>query len=491
MEKEIYRQIQILDIIASENRWFTTEELAQQLHCSEKTIRKDVRMLTSTIPDEWNIKSVKGRGIFLQKLDNVSTSMLHSLFIETTLSFKIFNKLFNEQLQTLSELADKLYIHPSSLYKVLIRVEEELAKFQLDIQKRPLRIHGWEMQIRLFYYNFFFNIYGMKDWPFYHCDFDDLLIYTKEIHDSSEAPLSPESKQKYTFLLAITIKRIQQGHIVEIDEHLLLTVKKNYMFQVVSQMCSKIQQDYNITIPTSEQVFLTLALTKCHFLCPDRENVKERKIKSYYEKKLSIHCYLHSFIELLEAELGETLQDDAELLFAFINYFEKIELIMKMPCNLVFQFHQKTDLYIQNTYPDTYTSIQKVLKKLEKKYSMYSLSGETIETLTIQIQASLLRKRRLVKRIFVVTGEGNDWRQYLAAQIEQKFPQRVIIVRPPLGEVSDLTIQDYSIDFVVTDIPIEAHNVPVLHISTIPTQRDWETLYKYIIGKSALTTKKL
>ncbi|HDR8072435.1 TPA: helix-turn-helix domain-containing protein [Bacillus cereus] len=485
MEKEIYRQIQILDIIASENRWFTTEELAQQLHCSEKTVRKDVRTIISTIPDEWNIKSVKGRGIFLHKLDNVSTSMLHSLFIEATLSFQIFEKIFYGQTQTLAELADTLYIHPSSLYKILVRVEEELAKSQLEIKKRPLGIKGCEVQIRLFYFNFFFKLYGMKEWPFYHCDIADLLIYTDKINDSCEAHLSPESTQKYIFLLAITLKRIQQGHSIQIDKQLLLTVKKNHMFQIVSQMCNQIQEDFNIVIPISERVFLTLALMKCHFLCPDRENVKERKLKCFYEKKSSIHHYLHNFIELLEAELGETLQDDEELLFAFITYFEKIELLMQMPCNLIFQFHPKTDMYIQNTYPDTYTSVKKVLKKLEKNYNLYSLSGETIETLTIQVQASLLRKSRTVKRIFVFTEEGNDWRQYLAAKIEQTFPQRLIVVRPPMGEISDRTIQDYSIDFVVTDIPLEIHTVPLLLISTIPTQRDWDTLYKYIIGKQA------
>ncbi|EJR89810.1 BglG family transcription antiterminator [Bacillus cereus] len=485
MEKEIYRQIQLLDIIASENRWFTTGELSRELDCSEKTVRKDVRMIISTLPEEWQIKSVKGRGIFLHKLDNVSTSMLHSLFIETTLSFQVLKNLFYEQVQTLSELADKLYIHPSSLYKVLIRVEEELALFKLEIKKRPLKIKGWEVQIRLFYYNFFFKLYGMKDWPFSYCKLDDLLGYTDEIKDCSDSHLSPESKQKYTFLLAIIIKRIQQGHIVKIDEQLFLTIKENYMFQEVSKMCSKIQRDYGIVIPTSEKIFLTLALTKCHFLCTERESIKKLKLKNFYKKTLDIHNYLHSFIQLLETELDESLQDDQELLFAFITYFEKIELLMKIPNNLVFQFHQKTDLYIHNTYPATYKGIQKVLEKLEKKYDIYSLSGETIETLTIQVQASLLRKRRTVKRIFVVTGEGNDWRRYLSAQIEQTFPQRLIVVQSPMGVVNDRSIQDYSIDFVVTDIPLEVQNVPVLLISTVPTKRDWDTLYKYIIGQQS------
>ncbi|QWI72968.1 helix-turn-helix domain-containing protein (plasmid) [Bacillus mycoides] len=484
MEKEIYRKIQILDIIASENRWFTTEELSERLHCSEKTVRTDIKIIANTLPEGWEVRTAKGRGIFLHKSDIMSISTLHSIFKRTTISSQIIQIFFNKQIQTIPELSDILFMHPSSLYKILNGIRENIRKFNLTIERSPLRITGCELQVRLFYYDFFFQIYGREEWPFSHCEGSDLLTYVSRLEDASQIYLSLETKKRFIYVLAVMIQRIQQGFTLNFNENLILAAKENPMYDKVLEMCNEIQTVYNIDINLSEQVFITIVFLRCPFIYPDRDNRKKEELEHFYQKKLSIHHWIHIFIELLEEKIGENLRDDEEFIFALIDYFQQIELMMQLSQYFVLQINpNETDIYIQNTYSNLYQSVKEAFSNIEKCSGNHSLDREIIGILTIQVQASLLRKRRNIKRIYVVTGEGKNWRQYLVAQLEQAFTQKIIVVEPPLGIVNDCTVQDYSIDLVVTDFPLDVQSVPMLLISPIPTQRDWDNLYKYILGR--------
>ncbi|MHA2890502.1 BglG family transcription antiterminator [Bacillus cereus] len=484
MEKEIYRKIEILDIIASENRWFTTEELAERLKCSEKTVRTDVKIITNTLPEGWEIKAAKGRGIFLYKSDNMSIYTLHSIFKRTTISSQIIQIFFYKQIQTIPDLSDVLFMHPSSVYKIMNSIRENLNNFNLKIEKSPLRIVGCELQIRLFYYDFFFQIYGREEWPFSHCKESDLLSYIDRLEKDSQVNLSLETKSRFIYILAVMLQRIQQGFVLNLNEDVILATLENPMYEKVVSMCNEIQKVYNIDINLSEQVFITIVFLRCPFIYQNRDHRRKEELENFYQKKSLIYHWIHTFIEFLELKIKENLRDDEEFIFALIDYFQQIELMMRLPQKLVFQNNQKQiDMYIQDTYAHLYLSVKEVFKNVEKLYNIHSLDGETIKVLTIQVQASLLRKRRQIKRIYVVTGEGKNWRQYLVAQLEQAFIQKIIVVEPPLGIVNDCTVQEYSIDLVVTDFPLDVQSAPMLLISPIPTQRDWDNLYKYILGR--------
>ncbi|MRS11275.1 helix-turn-helix domain-containing protein, partial [Bacillus anthracis] len=55
MEKDIKRQIQILEIITSEEKWFTTIEISKILRCCNKTIMKDISFIKDCLPEDWHI----------------------------------------------------------------------------------------------------------------------------------------------------------------------------------------------------------------------------------------------------------------------------------------------------------------------------------------------------------------------------------------------------------------------------------------------------
>lgn len=81
MEKDIKRQIQILEIITSEEKWFTTIEISKILRCCNKTIMKDISFIKDFLPEDWHIKIKRERELeFIYPIINIEMKLLSYFF---------------------------------------------------------------------------------------------------------------------------------------------------------------------------------------------------------------------------------------------------------------------------------------------------------------------------------------------------------------------------------------------------------------------------
>ncbi|HDZ1822746.1 TPA: capsule synthesis transcriptional regulator AcpA, partial [Bacillus anthracis] len=151
MEKDISRKIDLLNILIEEKRWFTLFELEKNLNCSSKTIRKDISIINDLLPKTIFIHSKKGKGVKLSLPQNQSISEAISNLLKKSLTFLAIQQLLEERSNTVTSLADKLYLPISSTNIVLKRVSKYIKKFGLSLEKKPLRIVGDEFQIILMF----------------------------------------------------------------------------------------------------------------------------------------------------------------------------------------------------------------------------------------------------------------------------------------------------------------------------------------------------
>ncbi|TKI93656.1 capsule biosynthesis protein, partial [Bacillus cereus] len=78
------------------------------------------------------------------------------------------------------------------------------------------------------------------------------------------------------------------------------------------------------------------------------------------------------------------------------------------------------------------------------------------------------------KKVLLVSGEGDAWKQYIIALLSNQFNNRLIFIDKFITNIESETLRD--IDFIITTIPLEVSCHPVIHISTIPTNRDIDTI---------------
>lgn len=141
------RQQKIIDILLQDNKWYTLEELANQVPCAVKTVREDLHSLKYKLPSDWKIELVKGKGVKLHKPSHAAQANIHSLFKQENIPFRVLDQLLQGQIHTIAQLADALYMRVATLSSHLHRVQDYLQYFDLNLHKRPLRIEGVEAHI--------------------------------------------------------------------------------------------------------------------------------------------------------------------------------------------------------------------------------------------------------------------------------------------------------------------------------------------------------
>lgn len=135
MEKDIKRKINLLNILVEEKRWFTLAELGSKLHCSNKTIRKDISIINDLLPKNIVICSKKGKGVKLSLSQNQSITEATSNLLKKSLTFLALQQLLEGRANTVTSLADRLYLPVTSTNDVLKRVSRYIEKFGLCLEK--------------------------------------------------------------------------------------------------------------------------------------------------------------------------------------------------------------------------------------------------------------------------------------------------------------------------------------------------------------------
>ncbi|HDR4320598.1 TPA: capsule synthesis transcriptional regulator AcpA, partial [Bacillus anthracis] len=221
MEKDISRKIDLLNILIEEKRWFTLFELEKNLNCSSKTIRKDISIINDLLPKTIFIHSKKGKGVKLSLPQNQSISEAISNLLKKSLTFLAIQQLLEERSNTVTSLADKLYLPISSTNIVLKRVSKYIKKFGLSLEKKPLRIVGDEFQIILMFSERYLESYPDTEWPFTEYKEEMLIDYINYIEEKLEIVFYSNDKRRMAFIMTILFKRIKQGHKVKFSEWII------------------------------------------------------------------------------------------------------------------------------------------------------------------------------------------------------------------------------------------------------------------------------
>ncbi|PEF68726.1 helix-turn-helix domain-containing protein [Bacillus cereus] len=155
MEKDIYRKQQIITYLIQKINWVTTQEIAQQLTCSEKTIRKDIQQLSYILPAGWKIETQKGKGIQLCKTDGASSQEVFSMLAQSTLQFQMLEHLFFYKTPSIINLSEVLFVQPTMIMQQMKYIQQTVTSYGLKLTSRPIQLTGHEWQIRMYYVQFF------------------------------------------------------------------------------------------------------------------------------------------------------------------------------------------------------------------------------------------------------------------------------------------------------------------------------------------------
>ncbi|MHC9001688.1 BglG family transcription antiterminator [Enterococcus bulliens] len=475
-------------LIAAKGVFKTSEELANELSLSDRTIRNYIKELKLTMEANGaNIIAKQGLGYQLKILDRQQFDLFLADCHLTGLDdlnqsinevadrkrYLLNLMLLEDQKIDPDELSERLFISTSQLIKDISEIKQQILSYDLAVKKdkQGFYIEGKERAKRHFMMNYFFtkdamNILqpvtvqaGLSE----AIGFDLLTIIILDECREAHLKLSDFIIQNLVLHLSLSIKRIQAGLDIQ-NLGLEDSIATRIEYEVAGRIIERIEAIIPIHFPLEERAYLTL-----HLMAKSNHTPLDEDID-----------LVHSLKELLVK-----MQIETEYSFATDNQLFNglIEHIKPMIVRLERHISQENPLLneIKTNYTETFNLTKYYMCQLPALAS-YEVSEDEWAYITLHFLAAIEKMKHDQKaRVLIICATGYGSAQLLKTRAEKEFGERINIVDVKGYYEIDKHVLE-QVDFVVSSIDLSAmiFKVPVFHVSVFLPEKDVQMIRDYL-----------
>ena len=327
LSKKSHRQLELLELLFENKRWFHISELAELLHCTERSVKNDLSHVRSSFPDL--IFHSSTNGIRIINTDDSDIEMVYHHFFKHSTHFSILEFIFfNEGCDT-DSICKEFYISSSSLYRIISHINKIIKKqYRFEISLNPVRIAGNEIDIRYFFAQYFSEKYYFLEWPFEDFSVEPLCKLLALVYKETEFPVNFATQRMLKLLLVTNLYRIKFGHFMEVEKNSFNNQLLESFMQAeeIEEIVASFDSEYHISLNKEvigqlfvsyfqkmffidEEVFLNHAKTdsyvkKSYQLLGDLVDQVSREYNLQVDNKDNLIWHLHNTAHLHRQELS-------------------------------------------------------------------------------------------------------------------------------------------------------------------------------------------
>ena len=327
LSKKSHRQLELLELLFENKRWFHISELAELLHCTERSVKNDLSHVRSSFPDL--IFHSSTNGIRIINTDDSDIEMVYHHFFKHSTHFSILEFIFfNEGCDT-DSICKEFYISSSSLYRIISHINKIIKKqYRFEISLNPVRITGNEIDIRYFFAQYFSEKYYFLEWPFEAFSVEPLCKLLALVYKETAFPVNFATQRMLKLLLVTNLYRIKFGHFLEVEKNSFNTQLLESFMQAegIDEIVASFDSEYHISLNKEvigqlfvsyfqkmffidEELFLNYAKTdsyvkKSYQLLEDLVDQVSREYNLQVDNKDNLIWHLHNTAHLYRQELS-------------------------------------------------------------------------------------------------------------------------------------------------------------------------------------------
>lgn len=487
------RSYEILILLYDRPGEFSFLDLSQRMQISVRTIREDIRFLNDFLQQKnLPLIEIKGGRLSLSPEIRLSGILQQLNFYEYTLSRKeriIVESILlvcAEHAITLSQMADVLYVSRSTVIADLDSLNRFLKPYELEAVGQPnigILMQGEEEKIRLLYIDIV-ETYGYLLKMFHNnalATDHDAVRYVKEgsiilqnlIHEvENEHHVSLTEGAYHTLIqyMLFAMYRMKNGkYISNYAAH-----QSDFMDRLFTLICQYFEIQF-----CEQELFLLSDLEK-RLRFYRNENINQNVIRVQYVTR--------QFIECISKEINLPLFQD-------YNFFESLSLhlqrIFSKGITDLVEYSEVRVIVEKNEW------IHRVVKSnvaiIEQHLDRKMTKGE-ISYIVVYVCAAIekleMADYRSI-RVLLICNSGIGTSQLIRTKLEEKF-NFVIQGVLPSHRIQE-TRWDH-IDFIISTVDLNVHNVPYVKVSPLINDQDYlrlKTAAKELISKERVELSRL
>ncbi|WP_318765172.1 helix-turn-helix domain-containing protein [Lactiplantibacillus carotarum] len=240
--------VQLLNTLEQHAK-ITYTELAHHLQVDRATVTKAVHFLTQSVqqPSLKNVVQIQptSQGVTYQRAANFNPATLMPVLVDHRLAV-IFETVLASPPTTVTSLANRLYVSPSTIRRLIVTINQTLADYQLRVTRSPLTLTGPEANVRYACFQYYWNTYGSVTWPFSVSERACRL-------QAQQAGIATYDQLRFSYWLAINQQRQLQGHhLTAIDLKFPTPTPETSFLTLIRQLDFDVTNDTHTTALTTE-----------------------------------------------------------------------------------------------------------------------------------------------------------------------------------------------------------------------------------------------
>jgi len=488
------RMISILKLLVSQNKWWTIQEFVDLEIGSFRAIQHDLEIMKSYLTDDHEpllqFQLRKGISIRFSQRLRVDDYIRQILLENTTI--QLVTGIIFEPPKPFVDWVNDLNVSRSTLYSKIKKINEELKEYDIELRSDTMQFHGNEKEIRRFFVEFSFEIYGNQYWPFLQIEKQSVSAFLAKLCELFHTNLPEITINKYYFWLAIIIQRLKENKTIQPVIYPGNSEPISYEFKTLWE---SIQDSYHALYEEFYKQFKIkishAELTYFLVFIPIVGNFKS--IYSIQENVNSLQIYhpdiynrIQCFIEQLDNIYSQKIGNRQELTIQLIQFYLRTkelkgesEYIFKTKKNLLEQIKLRLPYFYKRM-----TQIIQLLNADDLLASFVHNQDALICLITSNWRGlySLELQKKPTINMFITSSLGNNHALLIGELMRENIPHHLQIITDYDQMLDEQFLLDQQIDLIITDIGLPKDvNLPIIKISAFPTQKEFECINNLIM----------
>lgn len=472
-------ELRILQLLESEERWWTIEEIAVLLDLSKATIQKYLGNLKTRIegfPEEKiMIETSTSKGIYLHRLSSFNLHFLYTDILKELLVFSIFNRFLYENHVSIVKISSENFVSVASLrrkYKIYNTYFEHL---NLSIKKDIFS--GDERQIRWFFSEFYWQIFKGTEWPFRLIPQPFMKGVIEAIQNFFHMKIIPEVKEEMTYWVTVHCLRHIKGFRVESDSEIQKYSQNNPMFSpfidILKNLFPNEAKNNDETTPADmEYLFLLLSALP---VMEKNSEYSQVVYQAHQKGNTLMYQMTKDWLNFYEEIFG--IIDSSSL-------YHKVEHMLLRIHSFSYLYHMGGDLFFKKSY---------VKEIIEYHPRFFEKMNMIHDALSKKYEPITQNKAYLMENYALLAMENLAINQFeRTVRIGLSFSKGILYEGVVRGKLLSYFSGRYKLEFVgysepkeifITDLPhvAEEEEYTLLSAQTQLTRRDYENIERAIL----------
>ena len=495
-------EAKILHLLVANHHYMAVEELAAKLGSSKRSIyyllqRVSQLLIQNHIEPPRNIR---GQGYYLPdtsrqavtqlltavpvnpQSDGQRISAANRRLLMVTMLFTGKTPVTITTLMTLTGAARNTIVNDFSYLEHALKPR----KISLIANTRGHMLTGSELLIRNFFQDFLRAHFPLPAWPVTSITDKSLQDDVKDIYGLTQMLndwLHQTEKKRGQSFSDDAIRFLEMFYamvLTRILNHRVL-LKNEFPAEPADRTELDTQQEYGMAsdfleqlgIHNQEEVFYLESLLLSSQLNEVSAN-SDAELKQ--SVRLATRAVIKNFKQLSEASFHDDDQLERELYVHLLSTYYRVKYQR--------QFHNAMVAAIQKNYPDVYTYTKMSIRPFEKLNDQL-LSDDEISLIPIYFGAQLYRTVSDSQTVLLVCSTGLGTSRLLKQQLESAFPE--LQLAGPITKQDFQRMSDKHYPLVLSTIPLQAENQPIIVVQPVMNEEELETLRKKLVARNIIT----